>query len=209
KQQKSILLKKLNDVLAVPETKLSEIKISEQITEKGCSSRLSNYQLHSTVYNDNKRLKILLNPRISTDDVDQIYNPKSNSNCGFHALAIAITENEKNCYLVKLAINNQLNKHMKIYKDWLGYNINLLKQILEFQELPYPSLLWFLSPDCAQLATNTFSVSIAIFNEKDEQCTMFFLLESVPIHGRNPIILHFINGNHIVYVNMKNYAKVN
>ncbi|CAG8839983.1 6797_t:CDS:1, partial [Gigaspora margarita] len=50
-----------------------------------------------------------------------------------------------------------------------------------------PSSLWFLSPDCAQLAADTFTVPIAIIDETDEQCTIFVPLESAPIHRRNPI----------------------
>ncbi|CAG8846125.1 41263_t:CDS:1, partial [Gigaspora margarita] len=71
-------------------------------------------------------------------------------------LAIAIKRNEKNWVLVKLDMNRQLNKHIEIYKDWLGYYINSLKWILESQALPCSSSLWFLSPDCAYLAADTF-----------------------------------------------------
>ncbi|CAG8688595.1 20033_t:CDS:1, partial [Racocetra fulgida] len=118
--------------------------------------------------------KILLNPQIPVDDIDQIHNPKSDDNCEFRALAIAIRGNEENWNLVKLAMNGQLNKHMKVYKDWLGYEIDLLRRILESQASLCSSSLWFLSPDCIQLAVDTFSVPIVIFDEKDEQCTMFF-----------------------------------
>ncbi|CAG8520849.1 3759_t:CDS:2, partial [Cetraspora pellucida] len=126
---------------------------------------------------------------------DQIYNPKSDGNCGFRALVIAIRGNEDNWNLIKLAMN--------------GYDIDLLKQILESRESPCSSSLWFLSPDCAQLAADTFSLPIAIFSENNEQSMMFFPLESTPMHRKNPIILHFVNGNHIIYVSMKSYVSVN
>ncbi|CAG8844604.1 25742_t:CDS:2, partial [Racocetra persica] len=95
----------------------------------------------STLNIEDKRPKILLNLRIPVNDIDQICNPKSDSNCRFWALAIAIQRNEKNWNLVKLAINSQLNKRIEIYKDWLDY---------------------------AQLAVNTFSVPIAVFDKRDE-----------------------------------------
>ncbi|CAG8510138.1 14893_t:CDS:2 [Cetraspora pellucida] len=154
------------------------MKVKENVIKKKQIKKVDILQNSLTVYNDDKRPKILLNSQIPTDDVNQIYNPKSDGNCGFYALVIAIKKNKKNWNLVKLAMNNQLNKHMKIYKDWLGYNINLLKQILESQKSSCSSLFWFLSPDYAQLTVDTFSVPIAIFDEKDEQCTMFFPLES-------------------------------
>ncbi|CAG8638293.1 2982_t:CDS:1, partial [Scutellospora calospora] len=98
---------------------------------------------------------------------------------------------------------------IEVYKNWLGYNTDLLKQILESRASPCHISLWFLSPDCAQLAANTFSVPIAIFDEINEQSMLFFPLEMPPVHRRNPIILHFINENHIIYISMKSYAKVN
>ncbi|CAG8785416.1 30737_t:CDS:2, partial [Gigaspora margarita] len=203
--QKSTLLEKLDDILAVPETKLSEIKISGKIKGRGHPSGTkqlpialehmeaemnkkkidaSSLQNVLAFHINDKMSKILLNFRIPVDDIDQVYNLKSDRNCGFRALAVAIRGNEENWSLVKLAMNSHLNKRMEVYEKWLGYNTDLLKQILESRASPCSSSLWFLSPNCAQLTANTFSVSIAIFNEDNKN-------------------------NHIVYVGMKNYAKVN
>ncbi|KAF0466328.1 hypothetical protein F8M41_026169 [Gigaspora margarita] len=110
-QQKSSLLDKLDNILAIPEVKLSDIKVPE------------------------------LNYRIPPEDIDQVYNPLSDGNCGFRALAIAIRENKENWDLIKLVMNGQLNKHMEVYRDWLGYDISLLKWILESRDSPcQPSL---------------------------------------------------------------------
>ncbi|CAG8459242.1 8387_t:CDS:2, partial [Cetraspora pellucida] len=201
-QQKSDLLSKLDGILEVPEVKLSEIKIPEQITgkEHPCSTKRLLIALENMEAKKKKKVGVvkkkpienvnssnsLLNGSVLNIE-DQICNPKSDSNCRFRALAIAIRGNEENWNLVKLAMNGQLNKCIEVYKDWLGYNIDLLKRILESRASLCTSSLWFLSPDCAQLAADTFSVLIAIFDEKDEQCAMFFLLESVPIHRKNPI----------------------
>ncbi|CAG8712391.1 13050_t:CDS:2, partial [Racocetra fulgida] len=57
-QQKSALLKKLNEILAVLATNLSKIKVSEKIVEK------------------DQKLKVLLSSQILANDVDQIYDPK-------------------------------------------------------------------------------------------------------------------------------------
>ncbi|CAG8803969.1 8517_t:CDS:2, partial [Cetraspora pellucida] len=193
-QQKLVLLNQLDDILTVPEVKLSDIKNVKKEPTKSTSFSQCISELHI------EASKILLNYHIPADDIDQVYNPLSDGNCGFHALVFAIRGNEENWDLIKLAMNNQLNKRMEIYKDWLGYNIELLKQILESRASPCEPSLWFLSPDCAQLAANTFSVPIAIFDERNEQSMMFFPLETPPVHRRNPIILHFINENHIIYV---------
>ncbi|RIB16178.1 hypothetical protein C2G38_2038789 [Gigaspora rosea] len=247
-QQKSALLNQLDDILTVPEVKLSDIKVPERIKGKGRPSgtkrlptalermeqeekkrKMNDYknkkkpkdvkkeltkstsfsQCISELHIEDQNSKILLSYRIPANDIDQVYNPLSDGNCGFRALAFAIRGNEENWDLIKLAMNNQLNKRIEIYKDWLGYNVELLKQILESRASPCEPSLWFLSPDCAQLAASTFSVPIAIFDERNEQSMLFFPLETPPVHRRNPIILHFINGNHIIYVGMKSYTKVN
>ncbi|CAG8616473.1 12071_t:CDS:2, partial [Dentiscutata heterogama] len=150
--QKTAFLDKLDDVLAVLEIKLSDIKIPEKIIEKDYPSGTK--RLPTAL--EHQSSKILLSYCIPADDIDQIHN------------------------LLNDAINNQLNKRMEIYKDWLGYNTNLLKQILEFQASPCHSLFWFISSNCAQLAANTFSVPIAIFDDKNEQSMLFFSLETPP-----------------------------
>ncbi|CAG8817147.1 21648_t:CDS:2, partial [Gigaspora margarita] len=104
----------------------------------------------------------------------------SDGNCGFRSLAAAIRENEENWILVKLAMRAS----------------------------PCSPSYWFLSPNCAQLAANTFSVPITIFDELNGQSMLFFPLDAPLRHRKNLIILHLINGNHIVYIDMKNYAKV-
>ncbi|CAG8456316.1 3914_t:CDS:2 [Racocetra fulgida] len=204
-QQKTALLNKLDDILAVPEVKLSDIKVPEKIVGKG---RPSGTKRLPTAL-EHQSSKILLNYRIPANDIDQIYNPLNDGNCGFCALAFAIRGNEENWDLIKLAMNNQLSKRMEVYKDWLGYNTDSLKWILEFRASPCQPSQWFVSPDCAQLAASTFAVPIAIFDEKNEQSMLFFPLETPPVHRKTSIILHFINGNHIVYVGMKSYAKIN
>ncbi|RIB18843.1 hypothetical protein C2G38_2183489 [Gigaspora rosea] len=65
-QQKSALLGKHNEILEIPVTDLSKIKVPEKLT---------------------------------------IYNPKSDGNCGFRSLAVAIRGKEKNWTLVQLAMN--------------------------------------------------------------------------------------------------------
>ncbi|CAG8782696.1 8554_t:CDS:2, partial [Racocetra persica] len=155
-QQKSALLEKLDEVLVVPVTNISDVKAPEKIVGKGRPS-------------GTKRPKILISPRIPINDIDQIYDPKSDGNCGFRSLAVAIRENEENWILVKLAMSGQLTRRMEIYKDWLGYNTDLISQILECRASLCSPSLWFLSPDCAQLAADTFSVPIAIFDELNRQ----------------------------------------
>ncbi|CAG8708404.1 9258_t:CDS:2, partial [Racocetra fulgida] len=166
-QQKSTLLKQLDDILAVPEAKLKQ-KMKTNNAKKKQIKNVNSPQNSLMFHVEDQMPKILLNSRIPINDVDQVYNPKSNGNCGFRALAVAIRGNEENWNLVKLVMNSQLNKHIEVYRNWSGYNIELLKQILEFWKSPCSPSFWFLSPDCTQLAADTFSVPIAIFDTDNE-----------------------------------------
>ncbi|CAG8466614.1 15818_t:CDS:2, partial [Racocetra persica] len=159
-QQKSALLEKLNKILAVSAANLSEVKVPEKIVEKGRPSGTKQLPI---------ALKVPLSSQILANDIDQIYDPKSNSNCEFRSLAFAIKGNEKNWIFVKLAMNSQLTKCMEVYKNWLGYNTNLLSQILGYRALPCLPSFWFLFLDCAQLAADIFSVSITIFDKLNGQ----------------------------------------
>ncbi|CAG8747503.1 8934_t:CDS:2, partial [Cetraspora pellucida] len=183
-QQKLALLEKLNEILAVPVTNLSEVKVPEKIVGKGHPSKTKRLPIGIELMEqkekkkkakiskkkqtknsnflpisiEDQKLKVLLSSQIPVDNIDQIYDPKSDGNCGFRSLAFAIRGNEKNWILVKLAMNSQLTKCLEVYKSWLGYNTDLLSQILEYRTSPCPPSFWFLFPDCAQLAADTFSV---------------------------------------------------
>ncbi|CAG8744828.1 19520_t:CDS:2 [Cetraspora pellucida] len=64
-----------------------------------------------------EKLRFQLSFRIPVDDINEVYDLKSNGNCKFRSLAIAIKGNKENWILVKLAMSSQLTKHMKIYKN--------------------------------------------------------------------------------------------
>ncbi|CAG8804611.1 16531_t:CDS:2, partial [Cetraspora pellucida] len=118
----------------------------------------------------NELLKATIYKACLSNDIDQVYDPKSDRNCRFRALAFAIRGNKKSWCLIKLAMNSYLNKHIEVYEKWLNYNINLLIQILESQASLCSPSLWFLSPNCAQLAADTFSIYIANFDEDNKKC---------------------------------------
>ncbi|CAG8728083.1 20039_t:CDS:2, partial [Racocetra fulgida] len=156
-QQKSDLLSKLDGILEVPEVKLSEIKIPEQITGKGrpCGTKRLPIALENMEAKKKKKVGVVKKKPI--ENVNSSNSLLNGSALNIEALAIAIRGNEENWNLVKLAMNSQLNKRIEVYKDWLGYDIDLLKWILESRASPCISSLWFLSPNCAQLAADTFS----------------------------------------------------
>ncbi|CAG8837144.1 12919_t:CDS:2, partial [Gigaspora margarita] len=177
--QKSTLLEKLDEILAVSAIDLSEIKMPKKIVGKGHSPGTKLLPIAVKLIDQlKKKLKLLKKSIVEVQMICKIFLVESDGNCGFCSLAVAIRENEKNWILVKLAMRGQLTKRMEIYRNWLGY-----------------------------LAANTFSVPITIFDELNEQSMLFFPLDTPLRHRKNLIILHLINGNHIVYIDMKNYMR--
>ncbi|KAF0529912.1 hypothetical protein F8M41_012527 [Gigaspora margarita] len=77
---------------------------------------------------ENKKIKIWNAKKKQIKNVDSLQNV---SRLNIEALAIAIRGNEDNWNLIKVAMNGQLNKRLEVYKHWLGYDVDLLRQILE------------------------------------------------------------------------------
>jgi len=151
-------------------------------------------------------LKPLLSPRIPATSLICLGNPKMDGNCGFRSLAIAIRGDEEKWWMVKLAMKSHLAKCRNVYEEWLGYDISLLLDILECKLSPCSSKYWFMVPDCAQLAADTFRVPVAMMGAREELCSLFLPLLSPPAARRDPIILHWVNDNHLMHVAVKSGA---
>ncbi|CAG8696222.1 9556_t:CDS:2, partial [Racocetra fulgida] len=132
----STFLDKLDEILAAPVINLFEVKVPEKIVGKGRSSGVKRLPIAVELMEQKEKkkvkptkkkqiesnnssqifievLKIPLSTRIPVDDIDQVYDSKSDGNCGFLSLAVAIRGNEENWILVKLAMSEQLNKRME------------------------------------------------------------------------------------------------
>ncbi|KAG0166723.1 hypothetical protein DFQ29_000877 [Apophysomyces sp. BC1021] len=146
---------------------------------------------------------ITVDLQIPLKHVASIYNPQSDGNCGFRALSMAILGQEDKWPMVKLAMCNRFRENISAYQRGFAYDPEIVLNILECQSSPCPQDSWFLVPDCAQLAADTFNVPIAIYTGTGKN-SQLFLPVGLPLRSTaSVIILQFINDNHIICVNLK------
>ncbi|CAG8837895.1 39115_t:CDS:2 [Gigaspora margarita] len=92
----------------------------------------------------------------------QIHDPKDDGNCGFRSLAIAIFRNEECWRKIKAKMKSHFDEQNDLYKK-LGYDVNRLDEVLSYMESGNAlHKYWFYSPECAQLASDTFSVPVIV-----------------------------------------------
>jgi hypothetical protein len=82
------------------------------------------------------------------------------------------------------------------------YDVARLWNILESTASPCSKEYWFASPDCCQLAADTFGVPIVHCDAtNDSHDYLFFPMElPPPARRKNPIILCLLNNDHYVTV---------
>ncbi|CAG8848234.1 41048_t:CDS:2, partial [Gigaspora margarita] len=111
-----------------------------------------------------------LDSHISQNAILQIYNPIGDSHCGFQLLPAAIFKEKDN--------------------NILGYDVNGFMVVLSHVIPGNTSKHWFYAPECAQLASDTYNVLIAVFAEDSEASLFFLPFGQKPDCYRKHIILH-------------------
>ncbi|RUP45418.1 hypothetical protein BC936DRAFT_148210 [Jimgerdemannia flammicorona] len=153
-----------------------------------------------------EELATMLDPCIPQAIVRHMYNVKDDGNCGFRSLAIAIRGDEEDWSHVKTAMRAQFEKRDKLYRDWLCYEMDRIRRILACTRSPCPKNRWFLLPDCAQIAADTFRAPVVALC--GETRTLFLPIEKKLDATMNMIVLQWVNGNHIVLVELKRDARI-
>ncbi|CAG8779122.1 16716_t:CDS:1, partial [Cetraspora pellucida] len=134
-----------------------------QNNKRICSKNEDKTSKKVTVRQKSDDDSIYSNLHISQDMILQVHNPISDSHYGFRSLAIAFFKDEKRWQNVKVTIKGQLTKKKQLYNNILGYNINQLIVVLSYIEPVCLQEFWFYSPECAQLASNTFNMPVVVF----------------------------------------------
>lgn len=130
-------------------------------------------------------------------EVDEVYNPIGDGNCGFRALAVELFGDERKYLDIKDAmLRHYLTNIGGIYKS---YDQHRIKGILN----PH-SNEWFCVPECAQIASDTFKAPIAFYGFESNT---FFPLQLTPFESKrtHPIALH-LHHAHIILVKIKHDA---
>lgn len=146
---------------------------------------------------------ICANPYIPQDTISQIHNPIGDGHCGFRSLAIAIFKEEKKWQDVKIAMRKYLNKQEEMYDNILGYDIKRLTAVLSYLEPECPHDYWFYTPECAQLASDTFNIPVVAFGADPTSSMLFLPFDKKPGRRKKPIILQWHGHHHITLVELK------
>lgn len=137
-------------------------------------------------------------PSVETHWMQSQYDPVGDGNCGFRALGYAlINKDEKYDYLT---IKKQMLAHLDGRTDWYLSNdvyidddIKKMKDILNATGR-VGSDLWFSSPDCCQLAADTYLTPICFHSF--EGATLFIPMTNTRFATFKPIQLH-LQASHI------------
>lgn len=128
-----------------------------------------------------------------------VHNPRGDGNCGFRALAIELFGVEETYKKVKVAMRDYYFNNCA--NDYAEYPHERLENILHPERNE-----WFLFPECAQIAADTFKTPVAFYYEHESQqrSYIFFPLQVIPTHAErtNPIVLQHTNA-HIFLVKIK------
>ncbi|KAI9310055.1 hypothetical protein BX666DRAFT_2090648 [Dichotomocladium elegans] len=129
--------------------------------------------------------------------VDSVFNPLGDGNCGFRAIAFAVYGAEDEYEYVKKEMREQFIAMQD--KDYVGY----LKARIE-KVLSEASGEWFISPECSQIAADTFGRLIAVYGSNTY---LFLPFQTHPAKAKSmhPIVLQLI-GSHFILVKIKEDA---
>ncbi|RUP44267.1 hypothetical protein BC936DRAFT_149698 [Jimgerdemannia flammicorona] len=140
----------------------------------------------------------LLDVRIPCDANYRIYNVISDGNCSFRSLAVVVYDNEEKWQQIKHEMKVELDKHDEFYRNWLGYDIGKINKILMWIKTSYhlPDR-WFCSPECAQLAADTYKAHVVVFSTNAVDSLVFLPFDN---KSEKTIVLQQVRGNHFVFI---------
>jgi hypothetical protein len=113
---------------------------------------------------------------LSAEDLNlpKLLNVLGDGQCGFRCLAAAVYGSEEDWKVVKSTMFLQLATYMEFYDELFGQD-NRLMSVLQHLESPCSENLWFYTPDCAQLAADTFQRTIAIFDLERPDYSLLYI----------------------------------
>jgi hypothetical protein len=146
-------------------------------------------------------------PSVRTDKIDSVYNPKGDGNCGFRSLAQALKGDEE----LYGDIKDQMLERLNAQKEWyLENGVFIDEDIKKMTELlPKRGLVssqhWFYTPDCCQLAADTFLHPIHFHTSSGAM--LYLPLTSLSYFKNNPIALH-LQASHITLIKYRQRSQV-
>ncbi|KAI8350397.1 hypothetical protein BD560DRAFT_230104 [Blakeslea trispora] len=159
-----------------------------------------------------------------------IVDVKSDGFCGFRALDAQIFDDENEFLEVKYAMRDQLLSNYNEYLKAFGqlYDLEACKKIVCFgieekigskkttidANTFVENRFWFMAPDCAQIAACTFGVPVAVYDNDSDHLTFLPVLDRFnsanykPGPKPLPLLMHFVNRNHWIALELKRSIKI-
>jgi hypothetical protein len=134
-----------------------------------------------------------------------VFNPQPDGNCGFRCLARALKNDESKYSDIKTTMLHHLRteKNSYIMSTFLNEaQFERLERLLEYSgRCVDDPTLWFVDPDCSQLAADTFRTPIE-FHSTTSSTLYLPLTKSTRYTNNRPIALNLYR-DHIYLVKMK------
>jgi hypothetical protein len=128
---------------------------------------------------------------VNTNWIESEYNPKADGNCGFRALAHFIFGDQERFGDIKKQMLDQLLGN----KDWYIQNgvyeekdVSRMIKILEMRKENVSTEYWFYTPDCCQLAADTYITPLHFHSIHGAQ--LYLPMTNTTYTSYKPIPLH-------------------
>ncbi|OAD67540.1 hypothetical protein PHYBLDRAFT_174229 [Phycomyces blakesleeanus NRRL 1555(-)] len=159
------------------------------------------------------------------DDVKGGFSPTADGWCGFRVLAHLIYKDQNKFPLVKRDMLAALPKYKTLYANTFGTDTSQLEKIIQHgSQLDYSNTsntntntntnfipvcsdasMWFNTPDCAQLAADTYTRPVCVCSDSPNTPSTTFLPFALPNNKtkqRQPLIFNHVNSNHWTTVDL-------
>ncbi|OAD73116.1 hypothetical protein PHYBLDRAFT_169368 [Phycomyces blakesleeanus NRRL 1555(-)] len=155
------------------------------------------------------------------DDVKGGFSPTADGWCGFRVLAHLIYKDQNKFSLVKRDMLAALPKYKTLYTNTFGTDTSQLEKIIQHgSQLDYSNTsntntnfipvcsdasMWFNTPDCAQLAADTYTRPVCVYSDNPNTPSTTFLPFALPNNKtkqRQPLIFNHVNSNHWTTVDL-------
>ncbi|KAI8349049.1 hypothetical protein BD560DRAFT_479129 [Blakeslea trispora] len=139
-----------------------------------------------------------------------IVDVNSDGFCGFRTLVAHIFDDENEFLNMKYAMRDQLLSNYNEYLKAFGQYKKTTIDANTFVE----NRFWFMAPDYAQIAACTFGVPVAVYGSDNDYLTFLLVLDRFssanykPGPKPLPLLMHFVNRNHWITLELKSSIKI-
>ncbi|OAD72645.1 hypothetical protein PHYBLDRAFT_168915 [Phycomyces blakesleeanus NRRL 1555(-)] len=186
------------------------------------ATTLEDYQYDNCI-SVGKRVKFQPSFPVSHEIVNDVkggFSPTADGWCGFRVLSHLIYKDQNKFSLVKRDMLAALPKYKTLYTNTFGTDTSQLGKIIQYvSQLDYSNTntntnfipvcsdasMWFNTPDCAQLAADTYIRPVCVYSDNPNTPSTTFLPFALPNNKtkqQQPLIFNYVNSNHWTTVDL-------